>query len=90
MQIIRATCRARSHAEFVAKIGYVVEEADESLHWLDMIEAAGIGNGPDFQWLMMESKELAAIFNQSQLTAKANAVASKRDRTQQRGSPVRR
>lgn len=38
----RATCRARSKAEFVSKIGVVLEEADESLFWLEMLEEAGI------------------------------------------------
>jgi four helix bundle protein len=33
----RASCRARSHAEFTAKIGVVAEEADESASWLDLI-----------------------------------------------------
>jgi four helix bundle protein len=38
----RAACRARSHADFTAKMGYVVEDADESIYWLEMIEAAGL------------------------------------------------
>ena len=33
----RATCRARSRAEFLAKLGMAVEEADESQMWLDMV-----------------------------------------------------
>jgi four helix bundle protein len=36
----RASCRARSHAEFTAKIGVVAEEADESASWLDLIAEA--------------------------------------------------
>lgn len=70
----RAACRARSHADFVAKIGFVVEEADESVYWLEMIEAARISTGPELQWLLGESNELSRIFNQSQLTAKTNAA----------------
>ena len=38
----RASCRARSHAEFTAKIGLVAEEADESQGWLEFIEAANL------------------------------------------------
>jgi len=70
----RAACRARSHADFVAKIGFVVAEADESVYWLEMIEAARISTGPELQWLLGESNELSRIFNQSQLTAKTNAA----------------
>lgn len=33
----RAACRGRSKAEFIAKLGIVEEEADESCHWLEMI-----------------------------------------------------
>jgi hypothetical protein len=47
-----------------------------------MIEAAEIGGGPELQWLLKESNELSAIFNQSQLTAKANAVPWRTGRTQ--------
>jgi four helix bundle protein len=33
----RAACRGRSHDDFVAKLGHVVEEADESVYWLELI-----------------------------------------------------
>jgi four helix bundle protein len=71
----RAACRARSHADFISKIGLVVEEADESVYWLEMIDAATIATGPELQSLLKESQELSRIFNQSQLTAKTNATA---------------
>jgi four helix bundle protein len=74
----RAACRARSHADFTAKMGYVVEEADESVYWLEMIEAAEIGVGAELKSLLAESNELSRIFNQSQLTAKTNAAARQR------------
>jgi len=38
----RAACRARSKAEFLAKLGVVEEEADESLYWMKLLVAAGI------------------------------------------------
>src|ERR1700704_3779956 len=38
----RAACRARSRAEFIAKIGVVEEEADETAFWLELIIDAGI------------------------------------------------
>jgi four helix bundle protein len=74
----RSACRARSHADFIAKIGYVVEEADESIYWLEMVEASGIRAGADLGWLIRESNELSRIFNQSQLTAKSNATTRRR------------
>ena len=71
----RAACRARSHADFVNKIAFVVEEADESVYWLELIQAAKIVEDPGLQKLLVEANELSAIFNQSQLTAKANSSA---------------
>ena len=46
----RASCRARSHAEFTAKLGLVAEEADETAEWLDVVAEAWMVNSllPDF------------------------------------------
>ncbi len=38
----RAACRARSHAEFIAKLGIVEEECDESLYWMEMLVESGL------------------------------------------------
>src|SRR5215471_5831536 len=38
----RAACRARSKADWIDKIGLVLEEADESLFWIELIEEAGL------------------------------------------------
>src|SRR5947207_10495937 len=51
----RAACRARSHADFVNKIGIVVEESDESVYWLEVILAAGIVDSLDLRKLLDES-----------------------------------
>ena len=71
----RAACRARSHDDFVAKFGHVVEEADESVYWLELIAAAKTSTDPDLPPLTAEANELLAIFNQSQLTARMNQSA---------------
>jgi four helix bundle protein len=68
----RAACRARSHDEFVAKLGHVVEEADESVYWLELIAAAKVMSDPALPALIDEANELSAIFNQSQFTARMN------------------
>ena len=38
----RAVCRSRSKAEFISKIGIVVEEADESVFWLELLVDTGL------------------------------------------------
>jgi four helix bundle protein len=66
----RATCRSRSKAEFVAKIGVVLEEADESLFWIEIAEARQFGGGQLRDRLLQEADELTAIFVASSITAR--------------------
>lgn len=66
----RAVCRARSRAEFVAKLGTVVEEADETVFWLEILIESGISQENRTMVLLGEAKELLAIFSASRRTAK--------------------
>ena len=68
----RAACRARSKAEWVAKIGIVVEEADETVFWREMLADGEIFPLKKLEALLAEARELAAIFTASQFTARAN------------------
>jgi four helix bundle protein len=65
----RATCRARSKAEFVARIGQVIEEADETVFWLELLSESGIIPGDRLNPLLAEANELVAIFVVSRKTA---------------------
>lgn len=66
----RAVCRARSRAEFIAKIGVVVEEADETVFWLELLGDTRIVQNTSSQQILREANELLAIFAASQRTAK--------------------
>jgi four helix bundle protein len=66
----RAVCRARPKAEFVAKIGIVVKEADEVILWLELMTESGIVPLAKTEDLLKEANELAAIFAASQRTAR--------------------
>ena len=68
----RAACRGRSKAEFIAKIGTVAEEADESAFWLEMIMDGGLLKSELVSPIHQEAEELTAIFTASGRTAKAN------------------
>ena len=70
----RAVCRARSRADFISKIGIVVEETDESVFWLELLVETGIAPAQRISALVAEANELLAIFGASQLTAKRNAA----------------
>ena len=67
----RATCRARSRAEFIAKIGVVIEEADESAYWLELIIDGGLMEAVRVTPLLNEAGELTKIMTQSRVTAMA-------------------
>lgn len=66
----RAACRARSRAEFIAKMGTVVEEADESVFWLELLSESGVTPASATAELLAEANELLAIFAASHQTAK--------------------
>jgi four helix bundle protein len=58
----REANRARSKAEFRAKIGIVEQESDESLYWLELLKESGIAKGKLLEELLVEAYELVAIF----------------------------
>lgn len=66
----RAAGRARSGAEFSAKIGIVLEEADETVFWLECLIEAGFVKQELLADLLTEANELVAIFAASYRTAK--------------------
>lgn len=68
----RAACRGRSHAEFTAKIGVVVEEADETMYWLELIAETHAVNPRSLDPLLNEARELTAIFNAARQTARTH------------------
>ena len=66
----RAVCRSRSRAEFIAKMGVVMEEADESVFWLELLSETGVVKAERAKNLLEEANELVAIFGASLRTAK--------------------
>src|SRR5437762_1928494 len=72
----RAVCRARSRPEFLAKLGVVIEEADESAFWLELLIETGLIPEKKLHDLKSEANQLVAIFNASRTTARKNVVHS--------------
>ena len=66
----RAACRGKSKPDFIAKLGTVIEEADECDFWLEFAVAARLLKSQTERPLRIESGELVAIFTQSQITAR--------------------
>lgn len=69
----RSACRARSKADFISKIGIVLEEADETVYWLDLLTEAGLINRHRVEDLRQEAEQLVAIFAASKRTAMSSA-----------------
>ncbi|MBC8051712.1 MAG: four helix bundle protein [Sphingobacteriaceae bacterium] len=65
----RAACRGRSKAEFFSKISIVVEEADESVFWIEVLTEAEIVPQQKIIHLLKEAKEILAIVSKARKTA---------------------
>jgi four helix bundle protein len=67
----RAVGLARSKAEFIAKLGIVIEEADETVFWREMLADSGIVRAAKLRELLAEGNQLVAIFLASRKTARS-------------------
>ena len=68
----RAACRARSTADFIAKMGIVEEESDETLFWLELLEESELVSATKLAAIKQEANELIAITIASIKTARRN------------------
>lgn len=57
----RAACRARSSADFIAKMKIVEEEADETMYWLELLLESGIVSESTVREVLNEANEIVAI-----------------------------
>jgi four helix bundle protein len=81
----RSACRARSDKEFCSRIAIVLEEADESQLWLELLGVPELEINPELlKPLFNEATELTAIFNASYETSKSNLEKRKREKKQAR------
>ena len=68
----RAACRARSQAEFHSKLSVVVEEADESVFWMEVLIEAEIVNQSEINYLIKEGNEILKVVSASRKTVSLN------------------
>lgn len=78
----RAACRGRSRAEFIAKLGIVEEEADESAFWLELIIESGLLREEKVRSLLQEANELTKIMASSRVSASGNKKTIDKQRHQ--------
>ena len=78
----RAVCRSRSGRDFIAKLGVVIEEVDETSYWLEILVDGEIVTASAVSALRREADELTRIFVASRVTARKNGR-----RTTERGTP---
>jgi four helix bundle protein len=72
----RAARRSRSRREFAARLAVVIEEADESVYWLELLAAVPAPRSGEIESLLREARELRAIFVASLRTAKSRPLGS--------------
>ena len=77
----RAACRARSTADFIAKMGIVEEESDETLFWLELLEESELVSATKLAAIKQEANELIAITIASIKTARRNRSSNSALRT---------
>jgi len=77
----RAACRARSTADFIAKMGIVEEESDETLFWLELLEESELVSATKLAAIKQEANELIAITIASIKTTRRNRVPNSAFRT---------
>jgi four helix bundle protein len=68
----RASARAKSKPDFINKIQIIIEEADETQYWLEVMRDADLLKGKELDRLIIEANELTAIFTATNKTAKSN------------------
>ena len=73
----RAACRPKSQADFIAKLGIVEEEADESLFWMELLVESGIVKQELLADLMKEGDEILAMVVSAIRTTKAKQAAAR-------------
>lgn len=72
----RAVCRARSKPEFAAKLGIVIEEADETAFWVELLMSLGLFREAQLKDILSEANQLVAIFVSSRRTALATSSSN--------------
>lgn len=65
----RAACRCKSRKDFISKIGTIVEEADETLGWLELLVASEVLSANSITSLLKEADEITAIMTASKFSA---------------------
>jgi four helix bundle protein len=80
----RAARRGRSDEDFIAKIGVVIEEADEAMYWLEHLAETKVMTSDAVETLRAEANELVAIFTAAQKTARQNLPKKQARRLRER------
>ncbi len=68
----RAACLAQTKKGFISKLSIVIEEADESIFWIEFLKDENLKGNSEIKEVLKEAKELTAIFISSRITASKN------------------
>ena len=76
-KISLAACRGKSTADLIAKLSIVLEEADESLYWMELLIEAELIPAERLQSLMRETNEIVAMLVASLKTLRSKSNSSR-------------
>ena len=85
----RAACCAMSQTDFIAKLGIVEEEADESVFWMELLTETGIIRKGQIENLIDEANQLVSIFVSSIKTARGHKRDDRQDKIRNPQSAIR-
>ena len=71
----RATCRSRSDAEFISKLGIVIEEADETIFWIELLIEKDLMKSDLLEPILKEANEILSIM----ISSKQTIIKRKKD-----------
>lgn len=69
----RSACRGRSRADFISKFGIALEEADETLYWMELLVDSGLVSRNRIVNLIDEANQIVSILAASSKTVRSNS-----------------
>ena len=85
----RSACRAKSMPDFICKLKIAEEEADETIHWLQLLVDSNLIEESKISHLINEANELTAIMTASGKTAKSNLCMREQSKIQNSRSKIK-
>ena len=85
----RASCRSRSDKDFLARMGIVEEEADETMYWMDLLVGSNLVKQENITDLMQEAEEILKNYGCLDTNNKGPDIAEQKSEIRNQKSAIR-